>query len=321
MRDKLSGKQRESYIMPIITGCIGGLSGTMLVLLIHVAASLFQGRGLSGFWHTTNRWGIYLLDMAVASVTAFLLSWILYRRRDKMSGDREEKEKGIKARQSARHGSQATVAGRKIDGPKKRTIAGNSLWKETQFAEEIFPAKESWGSGTKRDVGKTGCMEKIETGKPERKPDGETGVVFSPIQGQVVQMEEVPDDTFAAKVLGDGLAVIPSEGKVFAPFDGRVEMVYDAKNAVSVSSLDGMEVLVHVGINTVDLAGKYFKTCVTDGDSVQKGDLLLEFDIAGMKEAGYATVSPVILTNSDDYEVIQLMGYGVVDNGDVLIQV
>ena len=205
------------------------------------------------------------------------------------------------------------------NGQWRQISSGNALWKETEYAEEIVPEREKRIAGTKLAVEGIGISGEISSGEQSGEP--ETGVIYSPIQGQVVPMEEVPDDTFAAKVLGEGLAVIPSEGKVFAPFDGRVEMVYDAKNAVSVSSLDGMEVLIHIGVNTVDLAGKCFKACVSGGDQIQRGDVLLCFDIAGMKEAGYTTVSPVILTNSDDYDTVRLLGHGVVDNGDVLIQI
>lgn len=311
MKDKMSEKQKVSYIMPIFTGCIGGLAGTLLVVLIHLAVSVYRGRGMLGFWQTANGWGVYLLDMAVASLTAFSLSWMLYRRREKK--DCPVTETVERSRKNTVQGGNTAAGNRQTNGQR------STLWKEAEYAEEIVPAKEKRIVGTKFAVDGMGNSEGISVG--EQVGEAETGVIYSPIQGQVVPMEEVPDDTFAAKVLGDGLAVIPSEGKVFAPFDGRVEMVYDAKNAVSVSSLDGMEVLIHIGVNTVDLAGKYFKACVSGGDQIQRGDVLLCFDIAGMKEAGYTTVSPVILTNSDDYDTVRLLGHGVVDNGDVLIQI
>ncbi len=317
MKDKMSDKQKGSFIMPIITGCIGGLAGTLLVVLIHLAASFYRGSGMLGFWQTTNGWGLYLLDMLVASLTAFSLSWMLYRRGEKKNYPVTETVD--RSRKIAIQGGSTAIGHRQTNGQWRQISSGNALWKETEYAEEIVPEKEKRIAGTKLAVEGIGLSGEISSGEQSGEP--ETGVIYSPIQGQVVPMEEVPDDTFAAKVLGEGLAVIPSEGKVFAPFDGRVEMVYDAKNAVSVSSLDGMEVLIHIGVNTVDLAGKCFKACVSGGDQIQRGDVLLCFDIAGMKEAGYTTVSPVILTNSDDYDTVRLLGHGVVDNGDVLIQI
>lgn len=162
---------------------------------------------------------------------------------------------------------------------------------------------------------------KRQAGSVEEMPEKEEGVVYSPLQGQVIVMEEVPDDTFAAKVLGDGIAVLPSAGSVYAPFDGRVDRVYDTRHAMAVSSVDGIEILIHIGINTVDLDGEFYEVYVSAGEEIRKGDLLMEFDMAGIKEAGYSIVTPVIVTNSDDYGMIHLSGRGMVDNEDVLIRV
>lgn len=153
----------------------------------------------------------------------------------------------------------------------------------------------------------------------EGKTDQISGVVYSPLEGQVVPLEDVPDDTFAAKVLGDGAAVVPSVGEVYAPFDGRVERLYKTKHAIAVHSMDGIELLIHIGINTEELDGKFYESCVSDDEEIQKGELLLRFDMSGMKEAGYSTVTPVIVTNSDDYDVVHLSGKDMVDNRDILI--
>lgn len=159
----------------------------------------------------------------------------------------------------------------------------------------------------------------VEDDVPETK--AETGVVYSPLKGKVVPIEEVPDDTFAAKILGDGMAVIPTEGKVYAPFDGTVEMVYDTGHAISMRSADGIELLIHIGINTVELDEKFYHIHVSDGDRIKKGDLLLVFDRKGIKEAGYSLATPVILTNSDDFDTIQLVGCGAVDNQNILMKI
>lgn len=161
----------------------------------------------------------------------------------------------------------------------------------------------------------------VETAKEIQKPEMETGVVYSPLKGQVVPLEEVPDDTFAAKVLGDGMAVIPAEGKVYAPFDGTVEKVYDSGHAIGLCSTDGIELLIHIGINTVELEGKYYKIHVSDGDAIQKGDLLMDFDRKGIKEAGYLLVTPIILTNADDFDTIRFVGHGMVDYQDILVRI
>ena len=147
----------------------------------------------------------------------------------------------------------------------------------------------------------------------------EKDTVYSPMEGKLIPMEEVPDETFASKALGDGVAVIPESGKVYAPFDGQVEMVYDTKHAIGLVSEDGMELLIHVGINTVELGGKYFSAKAENGQKMKKGDLLLEFDMDGIQKAGYPVVTPVIVTNSDDYEDLKLRTSGNVKPGEKII--
>lgn len=143
--------------------------------------------------------------------------------------------------------------------------------------------------------------------------------VYSPLEGELIPMTEVPDETFASKALGDGVAVIPEKGCVYAPFDGEVEMVYDTGHAIGLVREDGMEVLIHVGINTVELGGKYYTAKVSNGQKIKKGDLLLEFDMDEIAKAGYSLVTPVIVTNSDEYEGLTRKEHGRVEPGDQII--
>lgn len=143
--------------------------------------------------------------------------------------------------------------------------------------------------------------------------------VYSPLEGKLIPMTEVPDETFASKALGDGVAVIPEKGCVYAPFDGEVEMVYDTGHAIGLVREDGMEVLIHVGINTVELGGKYYTAKVSNGQKIKKGDLLLEFDMDEIAKAGYSLVTPVIVTNSDEYESLTRKEHGRVEPGDQII--
>lgn len=139
--------------------------------------------------------------------------------------------------------------------------------------------------------------------------------ISSPIPGQVVALESIPDETFATGVLGHGIAVEPSEGKVYAPFDGTCESVFDTKHALSLLSEDGVELLIHVGLETVSLQGEPFKTHVKDGEKIRKGQLLLEFDMEMILAKGCKTVTPVIVTNEDD-----LAGMSV-ENGEIIVGV
>ncbi|MDE7313125.1 MAG: glucose PTS transporter subunit IIA [Eubacterium sp.] len=123
---------------------------------------------------------------------------------------------------------------------------------------------------------------------------------FGYAQGRVIPMEEVKDETFANKVLGDGVAVIPDAGEVYAPADGTVISVFDTRHAVCFASKYGTEILIHIGVDTVNLQGKYFEAHVKDGDVVKKGQLLVSFDKEQIEKAGYDTVIPMIFTDLED---------------------
>ena len=145
-------------------------------------------------------------------------------------------------------------------------------------------------------------------------------VIGAPLKGEAVPSSEVSDPTFAEEMLGKGMAIKPSEGKVYAPFDGTVAMVFDTKHAVSLVSDNGAEVLIHVGIDTVMLKGEHYTACVEAGAAVKKGDLLLEFDMEAIKAAGYQLITPVVICNADDYkDVIRTTGIQV-EPGDVVMQ-
>ncbi len=138
--------------------------------------------------------------------------------------------------------------------------------------------------------------------KPKITP--EKNCVYAPVSGTAKPLAEVDDKIFADGLLGKGLAIEPDEGVIYAPVSGKVTVAPKSCHAVGISSPEGIEVLVHVGINTVDLKGKHFRGFVSKGDEVYAGQKLIEFDRQALKEAGYDIITPVIVTNSDDYEVI-----------------
>ena len=135
----------------------------------------------------------------------------------------------------------------------------------------------------------------------EVKPLVEKIQIFAPIKGIIKDITEVPDDTFAQKILGDGVAIIPEEGKVYAPADGTVENIMDSKHGIMFRTNQGVELLIHIGLETVNLKGKYFTAHVENGAKVKTGELLVEFDINSIKNDGYNTITPVVVTNTDDY--------------------
>lgn len=129
-------------------------------------------------------------------------------------------------------------------------------------------------------------------------------VLGTPIEGKAIPLSEVNDPTFAEEMLGKGAAIIPSVGKVVAPMDGTIAMVFDTKHAISMTSESGVEILIHIGLDTVSLKGEPFTAHVAAGDKVKAGDLLLEFDIDAIKAAGLDTVSPIVICNTSDYSEI-----------------
>ena len=140
--------------------------------------------------------------------------------------------------------------------------------------------------------------------------DGTAKKLYAPIQGTIVPRNEIPDDTFAAGILGDGVGIDPEEGVVVAPFDGEISSVTDTKHAIGITGPADMEVLIHVGVDTVNMKGDGFELLVEEGQKVKAGQKLMTFDIAKIKAAGYSPVAAVLLTNSDDYPEFKVVKTG-----------
>lgn len=130
-------------------------------------------------------------------------------------------------------------------------------------------------------------------------------IIMAPIQGEAVPFKEVNDPTFSGEILGKGLAIRPEKGRVVSPVDGKVTLMVDSKHAISITSDLGTEVLIHIGLETVNLKGKFFKAYVKANDRVKTGDLLLEFEMDKIMEAGYDMISPIVICNTEDYSEIQ----------------
>lgn len=145
--------------------------------------------------------------------------------------------------------------------------------------------------------------------------------VLSPLSGTIHPLADVPDPAFSSEAMGKGVAIKPSEGRVVAPFDGKVTVAFKKKHALAVVSDSGAEMLIHVGIDTVKLDGQYFTSHVKEGDVVTAGQLLLEFDVEQIAAAGYETVTPIIVTNSTDYEDVYALQKGDVQVQDELLQI
>ena len=168
--------------------------------------------------------------------------------------------------------------------------------------------------------------------RPERGRQTETGTVVrdarrketvsicAPAAGTLIPVSSVNDPTFAEEMLGKGAAVIPEEGTFYSPVNGKVQMVFDMKHAIGFLSGEGAEVLLHVGLDTVSLKGKFFETLVQEGQSVKVGTPVLRADLEGIRKAGYETTTLTILTNHTEYKEVSVKAEGKAQKGEEIIR-
>lgn len=160
-----------------------------------------------------------------------------------------------------------------------------------------------------------GIFSKLFVKDEKRNPMG----IYAPMAGQTIPVTEVPDPTFSEGMLGEGIAIIPSDGKVYAPCNATVETMFETGHAVSLTADNGAELLIHVGLETVGLGGKCFKVHVKNGQKVKTGQLLFEADLAGIKDAGLNTITPVLICNSDAFSSFSVTTGKDVTTHDVVI--
>ena len=161
-----------------------------------------------------------------------------------------------------------------------------------------------------------GLFDKLFGKKEEIKPNH----VYAPMAGEAVAISEVPDPTFSSGAMGNGIAIKPTDGKVCSPVNGTVDMMFDTGHAVTLVSDNGIEILIHVGLETVGLEGKPFQVKVQNGQKVKKGDILMIADLAAIEAAGLPTITPVLICNTDDYTTFNTTTGKAVTNADVVIE-
>ena len=143
--------------------------------------------------------------------------------------------------------------------------------------------------------------------------------LYSPLTGAAVPLNEVNDPVFSEEMMGKGAAVIPTVGRVVAPCNGEIITVFRTLHAITIKADNGAEIIIHVGLETVALDGKYYEAHVSEGERIKKGDLLLSFDLDKIKASGYDVITPVIVTNSAEYQRVEKTENSDVNEGDVLI--
>lgn len=168
--------------------------------------------------------------------------------------------------------------------------------------------------------GKTASAEEKTTEIKEKQTENEI-ILYSHLKGRVIPLEKVEDEVFSQKILGEGIAVEPSEGKLYAPCNGVIESVFDTRHAVSITSDGGAEILLHIGIDTVKLEGRYFKAHIENGQRVKKGDLLISFDMEKIRGEGFKLTTPMIICNFGDYVSFEPLKQGEIMQGKELLRI
>ena len=254
------------FFRPFIAGCIGGACGAMYASVAHLGASGTGVTGIFGILLCLNMPIAYIIMFLISAGVAFGVSWLITPR---------------------------------------ALIDGDGVTESKDRSEDNDKATDDKGvlSNTGNDTSDINSINTEQTdtlkGNESGKNLSEVILVPSPLKGRVVTLADTGDELFASEALGQGIAIEPETGEVIAPFAGTVSAVMG--HAIGLECDNGLELLIHVGIDTVNLNGKGFDSKVVQGDHVEAGALLMKFDISLIREAGYPAVTPVIVTNSDEY--------------------
>lgn len=205
-------------------------------------------------------------------------------------------------------------------------LAGMAMFLDAENAMNIVWAFVAFGIALVAAFVATLILYKDEdSAKEEQAPaevpasTGSASIVCSPLQGEAIALNEVKDEVFSQKILGDGMAVVPEKGELYAPADGTIDSVFDSRHAVSMRTAAGAELLMHIGMDTVKLEGKGFTPQVKNGDKVKKGQLLMKFNLDEIKAAGYDVTTPIVVTNGEKFAV-HPMAEGAVAPGAALMK-
>ncbi|WP_420833058.1 glucose-specific PTS transporter subunit IIBC [Shimazuella soli] len=182
-----------------------------------------------------------------------------------------------------------------IFGPKSDTLKGQ--------IQEVMEGRAPANPINSEEIADTMTTEPVE---------GKLDEFVAPIEGKVVPLSEVPDQVFSQKMMGDGFAIVPSNGKIVAPCDGKIETLFPTKHAIGITSTTGHEILIHIGIDTVELKGEGFTAYVSQGDQVKKGQHLLDVDLDLLKQKAPSTITPIIFTNLKEGEKVIILKQGTV---------
>ncbi|AYA39817.1 PTS glucose transporter subunit IIA [Xenorhabdus nematophila] len=166
-----------------------------------------------------------------------------------------------------------------------------------------------------------GLLDKLKSLVSDDKKNSGSIEIIAPLSGEIVNIEDVPDVVFAEKIVGDGIAIKPTGNKIVAPVDGTIGKIFETNHAFSIESDSGIELFVHFGIDTVELKGEGFKRIAEEGQRVQKGDLVLEFDLAFLEERAKSILTPVVISNMDEIKELSKVSGSVVVGESVIMRI
>ena len=281
-------------VKPLVCGMIGGALGALIGAMFHIGATSYGVTGIPGFLITLDYTAQYAITLAVSFVISFGLTWVVCK-------DEEEAEDGEMAGNAAGGAAASAGSGAAVSASAARTPAG---------------------SGTAATAATVSGSASTDAAATQPSGEGEAACrILAPITGNVIPLAEIPDPIFAGGILGDGVGIEPEIGEVCAPFDGTIASTTDTLHAIGLTGPGGVEMLIHVGIDTVNMKGEGFNLLVKMGDTVKAGQKLLTFDINKIREAGYSPTTAVLVANSAMFASCQPEKLGKIKQQEPLITV
>lgn len=260
------------FMKPLLCGMAGGACGAVLGAIFHIGATSYGVTGLPGFLITLDYTAQYAVVLAVSFVVSFILTWTLWKEEE---GEKEEGKSGK---------------------PQGQTLASKGDHPEDN--------KEGNGSQGNKNQGENFIIDQLLAAIPHIETEANT--LYAPVKGNVIPRDAIPDETFASGMLGDGVGIEPEAGVVVAPCDGEIASLTDTRHAIGMVGAGGLELLIHVGVDTVNMKGEGFELFVQMGDKVKAGQKLLTFDIEKIKEAGYSPTTAVLVANTYNYSACKV---------------
>ncbi len=277
------------FMKPLLCGMAGGACGAILGAVFHIGATSYGVTGIPGFLITLDYTVQYAIVLAVSFVVSFVLTWTLWRE----EGEEEEKK------------------------AKSRGETGMAGSKESRKADDKGDREQKAQNQKSGNQGENLIIDQLLAAMPQIQPEANT--LYAPVKGNVISRDAIPDETFASGMLGDGVGIEPEAGVVVAPCDGEIASLTDTCHAIGMVGAGGLELLIHVGVDTVNMKGDGFELFVKMGDTVKAGQKLLTFDIEKIRAAGYSATTAVLVANTYNYSGCRIEKTGKTELMDKIV--